>query len=209
MRPEFDNTEDWHNRGYLPHYDSANKYQMITYRLNDSLPAGSARGSRAKADGFTESDIEYRKRIESLLDKGYGSCVLNNPRIAKLVIDNWKNFDGERYDLIAYVVMPNHVHVLIKTYREWSLSKVLHSWKSYTSHEMRKILEEEKFNASEPDALPAWQEECWDRFIRDERHYYRAIKYIHENPVKAGLCAETSDWKWSSANDERFRESND
>ena len=175
-RHEFDNHEAWHNRGYLPHYEAGDKLQMITYRLGDSLP-GSVGGSPAKVEDLQESDLDRRKRIESLLDNGYGSCVLKNPRIAQMVIENWQFFDGKRYDLIAYVVMPNHVHLLIRTYVGWSLSDVLHSWKSYTSHEMKKILQEEECKgnsgksstsmplayAGEPPTLPGWQEEYWDR----------------------------------------------
>ena len=201
------NAMGWHSRGYLPHYDQDNAYQMITYRLADSLPAsilGSAGGSPAECSNDTQSAEEIkqaktirRKKIEAYLDAGYGSCLLKQLPIAELVIGNWYFFDGKRYDLIAYVVMPNHVHLLIKTYQGWSLSDVLHGWKSYTSKEIKKLLR----CAGEPPALPAkiWQEEYWDRVIRNEAHFNNAVNYIHSNPVKAGLCQQAEDWKWSSA----------
>ena len=189
-RPEFENSEAWHNRGYLPHYDVAHKYQMITYRLADSLPG--ARASRP------QSRTQERKETERLLDKGYGSCVLKNPTCAQIVVDAWKFFDGQYYDLISYVVMPNHVHVLINTYESHGLSDVIHSWKSFTAHEIKKYLRD---NAGETPALPAiWQEEYWDRFIRDEKHFASAIDYILENPVKAGLVKQGQDWPWSYVN---------
>ncbi|WDE95522.1 hypothetical protein PQO03_07295 [Lentisphaera profundi] len=77
---------------------------------------------------------------------------------------------------------------------------MVHSWKSYTAHEIRKLLSENK--AGETPALPGgklWQEEYWDRFIRDERHFINTIEYIHQNPVKARLCNELTTWPWSSA----------
>ena len=218
MRDEFKSLDNWHNRGYLPHYDAKNKGQMISYRLADSLPqevlktAGSAGGSPAE-------QAKKRKLIEGFLDKGYGSCLLKHPEAAKIVIENWLYFDQKNYDLIAFVVMPNHVHLLIKTYETVSLSQIVHSWKSYTSKELGKLL----INADEPSALPGgdlfcsanadepsallgiskskvWQEDYWDRFIRDQNHFNRVIDYIHNNPQKAGLITEVNKWSWSSLN---------
>ena len=98
-RSEFDNLDAWQNRGYLPHYDFAGKYQMITYRLADSLPlkvlnAGSAGVSPAK-------NTHQRKLEEKYLDKGYGSCILKIPAVAEIVTNAWKHFDGSHYDIIA------------------------------------------------------------------------------------------------------------
>ncbi|MCP4458350.1 MAG: hypothetical protein GY816_10065, partial [Cytophagales bacterium] len=129
---EFYNLQNWHSRGYLPHYEAGSKYQMITYRLADSLPKsftipGSAGGSPA------EEGHERRKAIEEILDSGYGLCILQKPEVAKIVVGNWKHFDATRYDLKAYVVMPNHVHILVKTHEDFTVSKIVHSWKSYTS----------------------------------------------------------------------------
>ena len=207
--------EGLHSRGYLPHYNQEGAYQMITYRLADSLPAHilrSAGGSPAKFSNNTlspedikQAQITRRKKIEAYLDAGHGACLLKQIEIAKLVVDNWHFFDAQRYDLIAYMVMPNHVHVLIKTYKGWSLSKVLHGWKSYTAKEINKILGVNHIRAGEPPALlrtpalPIWQVEYWDRMIRNESHFNSAIDYIHNNPVKAGLCNLAEDWQWSSA----------
>ncbi|WP_420792844.1 transposase [Lentisphaera profundi] len=66
--------------------------------------------------------------------------MLRNPASAQIVLDTWTFFDGECYDLISYVVIPNHVHVLIKTYEGHSLSDLIHSWKSFTSNEIKKFL---------------------------------------------------------------------
>jgi putative transposase len=206
-RPEFRNDADWHNRGYLPHYDVSHKYQMITYRLADSLPLdlinkiqnslpGIAGGSPANRNGYTEDQVKKRKLIEKYLDHGYGACYLKNPKIAQVVANNWKHFDNKRYDLIAYVIMPNHVHLLIKTYQGHALKDVVHSWKSYTGHKIKKILTEAQ--AGEPPAIPAkvWMEDYWDRFIRDEKHFHTSIKYILENPLKATLVKQIDQWPW-------------
>lgn len=198
MRREFEDREHWHKRWRLPHYDGVKKYQMITYGLADSWPA--RHGDELKA--VERGSLECRKMMEEFYDKGYGACLLKRDDCANLVFDAWKFFDGERYDLLAYVVMPSHVHLLIKTYEEFSLESVIHSWKSFTAHEMLKILgEERRLKEDETSTLPGiWQRQYWDRFIRDEKHFHRAISYIHENPVKAGLCENAEDWKWSSAN---------
>lgn len=137
------------------------------------------------------------------MDIGYGSCILGEPELANIVIENWKNFDKQRYDLIAYVVMPNHVHVLIRVYEKNSLSKIVHSWKSYSSKKMRDYLNMAgKLAKCRTTALPdiGWQADYWDRFIRDEKHFSRVIEYIHFNPVTAKLCTKPEDWLFSSFN---------
>ena len=142
-RLEFHDEGSWHERGYLPHYDAANYYQMITYRLADSLPQkilnelNLSTGSAELNSASSEYKILKRKLIEKHLDQGYGSCCLREPDAAKIVVEAWQYFDGIRYDLVAYVVMPNHVHVLIKTYASFALSKVIQSWKAFTAREIR------------------------------------------------------------------------
>ena len=167
---------------------------MITYRLADSLPQ---KVLNKLKDLYQENktDAKQRKYIETMLDAGYGSCILQINEIANIVIENWFYFDSKRYDLIAYVVMPNHVHLLIKTYEKLDLKHIVHSWKSYTANEIKKAL------AGKLPALPAsvWQCDYWDRFIRDENHFNKAIEYIHNNPVKAGLVNSPEKWNWSSS----------
>jgi len=185
----------WHHRGYLPHFDSDHVHQMITYRLADSL------GARAARPQQNEDDLAYRKRIETQLDKNYGSCALKDPEIAQAIIENWQHFDPDRYKLIVYVVMPNHVHLLIRPTEGQSLSKIIHGWKSYTGKLLgaRAARPHSSLHAGKPPALPGWQPDYFDRYIRDENHYRAAIDYIHNNPVKAALCQAPTDWPWSSA----------
>lgn len=135
MRDEFKNSGNWHNRGYMPHYDAHGKYQMITYRLADSLPQKFLKHILDKYSA--DETVKRRKEIELLIDKGYGSCLLKHPHCAEIVIENWKYFDQKKYDLIAYTVMPNHVHLLIKTYT-FEIADLVKSWKSFTAKAIRK-----------------------------------------------------------------------
>lgn len=191
-----------HSRGYLPHVDGA-EYQMITYRLGDALPQN-------VLERLKELPEKQRRiQTEAIMDSGLGSCLLAKPEIASMVIDNWRYFDNNRYQLIAWVIMPNHVHVLIRVFENQSLSNIVQSWKSYTSKQILKHLH----HAGGPPALPEkaiatdaesetrqiWQADYWDRYIRDEKHYRQAIEYIHQNPVKAGLVNHPEEWHWSSA----------
>lgn len=199
MRFEFSCHENWHNRGYLPHYDASNKYQMITYRLADSLPQVKI---KALDEIPIKQTLERRKRIETFLDQGYGSCILQNENCAKTIIESWQFFDKQRYDIIAYVVMPNHVHLMIKTYDTFKIGQLVKTWKSRSIKEIRKHFKNADCQSALPAILqvgePFWQREYWDRFIRDENHFIQAVNYIHENPVKAGLCNSPEEWQWSS-----------
>lgn len=121
------------------------------------------------------------------MDQGHGCCALQTPEAAECVVETWKRFAPERYDLIAWVVMPNHVHILIRVHEGWSLGKIIQSWKSYTGSRLKAA------------HGVGWQRDYWDRFIRNEEHFFATVKYIHENPVKAKLVISAQDWQWSSA----------
>ncbi len=127
---------------------------------------------------------------EAWLDKGYGACHLKDERVARMVEDGLLFFDGTRYELHEWSVMPNHIHTLFETLREWRLKTILHSWKSYMAKEANKLL-----------GLHGtfWQEDYFDRLIRDEEHYCRTVEYIRQNPVKAGLVASAERWPFGSA----------
>ncbi len=133
---------------------------------------------------------ERRARINTFLDAGYGSCLLRDPDCARIVEDNLLHFDGDRYRLIAWVVMPNHVHALIEPLPDHCLADIAHSWKSYTATRINRLLKRQ-------GAL--WQREYWDRYIRDMPHLQNTISYIHTNPVTAGLVGDTTAWMFSSA----------
>ena len=126
-------------------------------------------------------------RIEKYIDSGKGACYLRDERIARLVQDALKYFDGHRYRLIAWCIMPNHVHVLIEMMGE-SLSKIVHSWKSYTAHQANKLLGRNGV---------FWGPDYFDRYIRDEKHLNATVEYILRNPVMAGLVDDPEEWPWA------------
>lgn len=135
-------------------------------------------------------ELERRRRIEAYLDIGTGIAWLKARNVASLVQNALLFFDGLRYRLPAWVIMPNHVQVLMKAEPGNSLSNILHSWKPYTSKKANKILGRKG---------EFWQEDYFDRYIRNAKHFQDAIDYIENNPVKAGLCAKRADWEFSSA----------
>ena len=188
--------KQWHSRGYLPHLDQPGLVQFLSFRLHDSVPAHVI--EQWKTELQCESSlpaadprvIELRKRIAEFEDAGHGACYLRDERIAALVQDALLHFDGERYHLLEWVIMPNHVHVLIEPLPGYRLGDIVHSWKSFTAKEANRILER---------AGEFWMPDYFDRFIRDEKHLAAVREYIRNNPVKAGLVEKPEDWKWSSA----------
>lgn len=200
----------WYSRGYLPHFDSPQVAQSITFRLADSLPQEKLRAFEQElaSRDFDKSaqQRERRRQIEEWLDAGMGSCALRHPAMAAEMEETLLKFDGDQYRLLAWCIMPNHVHVLIAP--SAPLGKIVQSWKSFTG---RWALErwaelglrgpgEDDPGRDGPGKNGAfWMREYWDRYIRDADHYQQTIRYIHQNPVKAELCAAPEDWRWSSA----------
>ena len=115
----------WHSLGYLPHFDSPETIQFVTFRLADSLPASATESIRLRD--------HILQRLDRELDVGLGACWLKRPDIASLVEKALLHFDGERYRLLAWCLMPNHVHVVIEMIDGHSLSEVVGSWKSFTA----------------------------------------------------------------------------
>ena len=198
-----------HFRGKLPHLNKEGAVYFITFRLNDSLPAQEitrlkherkvileqARAAKSPLTWHEEEQLLawYCDKVEALLDAGHGACWLNKTSVADLVSNGLKFFNGQRYELRAWVVMPNHVHAIVWPFSDRALSEILHSWKSYTSKEANKLLDR--------DGETFWQTESFDHWIRDDVEHARLVAYVENNPVKAGFCKQPSDWKWSSAHE--------
>ena len=183
-------TKGWYSRGYLPHFDSGEIPQFITIRLADSLPQNVLEQWRQELAHDKITDADFRRRVELYLDQGYGSCALKDERVAKMVQDNLLHFDGVKYKLQAWVVMPNHLHFLATPRAGHALAAIAHSCKSFTAHEANKILNRSgRF----------WFPEPFDRYIRNYEHFEKTFDYIENNPVTAGLCDKPSDWRFSSA----------
>jgi len=163
----------WHSRGYLPHFDSGEYFQFVTFRLADSLPKTVLDKWRLEMQNAEISDINFRRRIEYYLDQNYGSAVLKDQRIAEIIQETLYKWDGERYRLVAWVIMPNHVHILIGSLDGNKLSDIMHSIKSYTAHEANRILGKKG---------SFWFKEYFDRYIRNHKHFVQTITYIENNP---------------------------
>jgi putative DNA methylase len=187
-----DDPSAWRSRGYLPHWEAGETAQMIGFRLADSLPAVVLQRWQEELNQLPEDEasVKRRQRIEVALDTGHGEAWLRDAGIADTVERALLYFDGTRYRLHSWVVMPNHVHVIATPLEHWSLADIVHSWKSFTAKKANAIL---KRSGS------FWAREYYDRVIRDEGHHADAIAYVARNPVKAGLCRRPEDWRYSSA----------
>ncbi len=187
--------KEWFSRGYIPHRDKLHLLQSITFRLADSLPQKKLKEIEKELEQYdmNKQEIQRRIKIEEWLDSGMGCCALKHPKVAEVMQNALFFFDDEKYKLIAWCIMPNHVHVLIEPYIP--LSKIIQSWKAFTGKWALQHNEELGLGIKNN---VFWLREYWDRFIRDKKHYDNVVEYINNNPVKAGLCANKEEWKWSS-----------
>ena len=186
----------WRSRGYIPHFDQSGLIQSVTFRLHDAVPEALVEQWKkelawsAKIPATDPRQIVLKKRIAVYEDKGYGACWLRRADIASIAEQALLHFDGERYRIIAWCIMPNHVHVVIETLEGYMISEILHTWKSFIAHEANKALHRSgKF----------WFREYYDRYIRNAEHLANAVKYVENNPVKAGLVISKEEWRWSNA----------
>ena len=168
----------WNERGYLPHRDESGLTQFVTFHLADSFPA--ALRSEWEAVLRVEDDRERRLQIEKYLDRGRGDCHLRRPDIGTLVEDALRFRHSQWYGLLAWVVMPNHLHFLVEI-GETPLSKIVKELKRYTSREANKILRR---------TGAFWCEDYFDTYMRDAQHQLKTQHYIENNPVKALLTRE-------------------
>ena len=181
----------WHSRGYLPHLDVANEIQAVTFRLGDALPRKVVeRWKREIIETSETQDRLLRQKIARYEDAGYGSCVLKQPDVAAIVEIAFLHFVGQRYRLLEWVIMPNHVHILIHCLPGFPLGDIIRSWKTFTSRQINLLLGR---------SGGFWSIDYHDRYIRDLDHLTNVRAYIRNNPVKAGLCKNASDWRWGSA----------
>jgi REP element-mobilizing transposase RayT len=169
------------DRGRMPHWEVEDSAYFVTFRLRDSLPRDVTRmllrdrersmASATTAIARAEVNRAFGDRLDQYLDVGSGSSILREH--ADLVADSLKHFDGERYELLAWCVMPNHVHVLFFVPGAAELDRIVHSWKSYTAHRIGRGV--------------IWAREYFDRVVRGPRELERIRNYIHANPWRAGL----------------------
>lgn len=188
--------------GHLPHWYQPGATYFITFRTQDSVPVELARAwHRDREDWLRSHDIDPRApdwaaRLRELpeierqfhktfsrefmeyLDRGHGACALKRPDLARLVADTLLHFDGQRYLLSDFVVMPNHVHVLVCLLGDTDLVKLCFSWKKYSATRLNRALARRgRF----------WQEESFDHLVRSPEQFHYLRRYIADNPKRAGL----------------------
>jgi REP element-mobilizing transposase RayT len=194
---------------HLPHWRQHGATYFATFRLADSLPqtklhelkqlkrefAGRhgisgddwqaqlrEKGAAIPRKAWNDLSYEQMKRIEHWLDQGMGECLLKDSRSLEIAVEALHRYDGSTYELGCYVIMPNHVHAVIRPLQPKSdpLEKVLQGRK-------QRIARQINIRMGRSERL--WQDESFDRIIRDEEHLYRCIQYIGNNPRRAKLHA--------------------
>jgi type I restriction enzyme R subunit len=199
----FDPREEYTVRqGTLPHWYQPGVIYFVTFRTEDSVPHSllhswhrrrddwlrrhnidpSQANWKARLAVMPELDREYYARFTrafmQYLDRGHGACELRDPRVAELVASALRHFDGARYELGDFVVMPNHVHLLVCLLGVTEIEAQCRSWKKFSAGQINRLLGRRgRF----------WQEESFDHLVRSAEQFERLQRYIAENPAKARL----------------------
>jgi REP element-mobilizing transposase RayT len=195
------------NRGRIPHWEKEEGLYFLTFHLADSLPASvlekiAERHRILEAAKENDANLlpeqkallaEYsRARIEEYFDRGAGSGPFLDLRVSGAMAAALRFREGKHYRLLAWCIMPNHVHVVVRLFPGQELAKVVKAWKNFSAKAANLALGRKgRF----------WQREYYDRLIRNGEELDRAIRYIVENPAKAGLKNWT--WVWSADGDVR------
>jgi putative transposase len=190
------------SRGHLPHWDQEDATYFITWRTADSIPLSVWNDWRQRREGwlrrhginpsesdwrsaFEELSEEQRKEfrrfakdLENEMDSCHGECLLRDPECAGIVENALRHFDGHRYTLGDFVIMPNHVHLLVAGMPRRAMLAQVTSWKKWSAIQVNKRLGRSgRF----------WQDEHFDHLVRGEMAFERFRRYIAENPGKAKL----------------------
>ena len=181
----------------LPHWYQPGVTYFVTFRTKDSIPLEVAHRWHAERShwleqhGISPSQSDWKNLFSSLppgkrrqfhetfsrqymenLDKGWGSCPLRDPRLSKLVADSLLHFDGERYRMGSFVVMPNHVHLIVGLKGSTDIVGQCFSWKKFTAGQINELT-----------GLPGrfWQEETFDHLVRSPEQFDAVEQYIARN----------------------------
>ena len=196
-----------HARGALPHLKREGASYFVTFRLAGTLPREVLLQLKREREAILQQAIAqnrpltwqeqkqlfdwYAERVDAYLDAGHGECWLKEPAVAALVAWALRFFEGQRYALHAWVVMPNHVHAVVHPTPFHTLSSILKSWKGYTALQANRLLNR--------TGTTFWQNESYDHCCRDDEDRVRCCAYTTTNPVTARLRTRPQDWPWSSA----------
>lgn len=190
--------------GQLPHWFQAGVTYFVTFRTADSVPQKLSRSWHLRREhwlrgvGIDPLNPDWKSQLEELpklahdfrkefvpefmnwLDRGYGACALARFEVASLVADSFECFDGERYHLGDFVIMPNHVHLLIGLIGTTLIEDQCRSWKRFTATKINEILKRSgRF----------WQAESFDHLVRSPEQFRYLQRYIADNPKNAGLSS--------------------
>jgi REP element-mobilizing transposase RayT len=198
-------------RRHLPHFHPPNGTFFVTFRLKGTLPRfvaedlGKSRAERRKQQTYRRlpngtshakewNSLQLFEKFDSMLDLySEGPLWLKEPEVARLVADAIHFRDGLRYDLVAYCIMPDHVHLVFSLEGRpesstYGVARILENLKWYTALKCNQVL-------GRRGAF--WQDESYDRVIRDGKALEYVLRYVLNNPVKAGLVQSWTDWHWS------------
>ncbi len=191
----------------LPHWYSADKPVFVTYRLKFTIPMSVITEFNAKRSEWFQN-LSNMKVDDKLAEEANKSLtqfywldelisksaevpqILSRKDLTDVITDTFNHHNKIRYDLLAYCVMPNHVHVLFNPLKQsdgdiYPLARITYSWKRFTATKINRILKRS-------GAL--WQQESYDHMVRDESELRSMMQYIIDNPVKAGLVDKWEDW---------------
>ena len=173
------------HRGKLPHWRQESAIYFVTFRLADSLPKDKWEWLRREKELWIKlnpephngrQQVEFYQRFTETIDRwlnaGYGSCILARPDCKAIMESSLRHFDGERYELGEFSVMPNHVHAIVAVIGGHQLSAILHSWKSFTAHQFNRML---------ISSGPIWHPESFDHIVRSPKHLAKIEAYIRDN----------------------------
>lgn len=189
--------------GKLPHWYQPGAAYFVTFRTADSIPVAVAQAWRERRDDWLRRHginpnrpswmsllrtlaqplrIEFHKRFsreyQEYLDRGHGACPLRQPELASIVAGSLHHFDGVKYHLSDFVVMPNHVHILLGLTDDGDILPVCRSWKQFSATRINRALGRRgRF----------WQEESFDHVVRSPAQFERLRQYIEGNPRAANL----------------------
>lgn len=197
----------FHARGGLPHLKREGGTYFVTFRLAGTLPREVLVKLKTERETILQQALAakrpltwteqeelfrwYSVRVDQYLDAGHGDCWLKQPETARLVAEAMQFHRDIRFELLAWCVMPNHVHVVVRPLVGWSLSQILKSWKGFTGKAANELLKR--------TGRSFWQTESFDHLVRDDNDLHRCCYYTVMNPVNAGFCGRPEDWPWSSA----------
>ena len=189
---------------HLPHWRIPGACYFVTFRLDDSLPRNIEIDMRREKEAWRQRLAQavarhegrlppdevaaweafqraQLRKLEGLLDEGHGECLLRHPSDRECVQKALLHFEGTRSEMIAFVIMPNHVHLACRPLAPHALEELCASWKWYSAQQIQR-------RRARVGSL--WQEENFDRLIRDAEHLTNVTRYIARNPIKAALSED-------------------